>query len=46
MQACDALPLLQSPSMGALAEHDVAVIEAYGRCQIKLQALQAWVNQN
>jgi hypothetical protein len=32
--------------MGDLLQYNIYVIQAYGQCELKLQALEKWINSN
>ncbi len=49
MTPCDALPTFNSSNSSNTADligYNISVMQAYGKCSLKLQSLQAWVKVN
>lgn len=47
MLPCRPLPLLAANArMNDLIQHDIALIQIYGECQLQINSLQEWINKN
>lgn len=44
MTNCDQLAEFKNQNVGELIDYNVYTVEQYGQCELKLQALQTWVN--
>ncbi len=47
MAPCEDLPQMQTGvTMGDLIGYNIAIIQAYGQCSLRLSKLQQWIEQN